>query len=215
MTDEWLVSLISAIEPWFGKPLAELPPALKSLVNTSWDKQDEKQRRAAFAAYCEDRNVPVSASDLEMTTAFKNKLSITRQKYTKWASVATPTASDLEKQEDKLAKHGRELADLENEWNRGDYLEEVQFQTSGSSQIGPKAPPRPQNAKIQNEWHEYKLRRLLDEASEPDMTHAKLAEKYGVSRQLIGRKIAYAATQFRKVKHADIYDPLKKAKKKK
>ncbi len=45
----------------------------------------------------------------------------------------------------------------------------------------------------QNNWDEYAVRRLLSESREPGMTHAKLGEKYKVTRQRIGALLKSAA----------------------
>ncbi|WP_420476240.1 hypothetical protein [Noviherbaspirillum sp. ST9] len=47
-----------------------------------------------------------------------------------------------------------------------------------------------------NNWDEHNLRRLLDESRESGMTHKKLAEKYGVSRQQIGTQLKKAKDFF-------------------
>jgi hypothetical protein len=47
-----------------------------------------------------------------------------------------------------------------------------------------------------NKWDEYGLRRLLDESKMPDMTHQKLAAKYGVKRQRIGALLKRAEKSY-------------------
>ena len=61
--------------------------------------------------------------------------------------------------------------------------------------------------KATNTWDEYNLRRLWAESKEPGMTHQKLAEKYGVTRQRIGTLLGKAKSQFAPRK-ASLFSPL-------
>ncbi|QNA88686.1 hypothetical protein G4G28_09650 [Massilia sp. Dwa41.01b] len=54
----------------------------------------------------------------------------------------------------------------------------------------------PPQAKKTNTWDQHDLRRLLEESLIEGNTHAVLAEKYGVSRQFIGKQIATAKGLF-------------------
>jgi hypothetical protein len=51
-------------------------------------------------------------------------------------------------------------------------------------------------AKKTNTWDHHELRRLFEESLIQGNTHAALAEKYGVSRQFIGKQLATAKALF-------------------
>jgi len=57
--------------------------------------------------------------------------------------------------------------------------------------VSPAATPNDKK-KHTNKWGERELRQLLEMSNEPGMTHQKLADVYGVTRQLIGRKLQTA-----------------------
>lgn len=121
--DHELSRLAAELEPWFGKPLAELPSTLRQIVNfKNWDEQDEMQRRESFSAYCNYKNQPTSEADLKIAAAFRSELLAAQQNVAKWERVATLTATDLKLQEDELTRHRHLLVTLENERDRGDYL---------------------------------------------------------------------------------------------
>lgn len=69
------------------------------------------------------------------------------------------------------------------------------FELSGLLKPTDASPAPLENiARTKNSWDDNALRRLMIEFNEPGSTHAKLAAKYGVSRQLIGRKLTEAET---------------------
>lgn len=61
------------------------------------------------------------------------------------------------------------------------------------------------STKPANVWDEYKLRKLLNESNEPGMTHQKLAEQYGVSRQRIGILLKDAREKFEAPKKTNAF----------
>ena len=60
-----------------------------------------------------------------------------------------------------------------------------------------------------NKWDEFELRRLMNEAQEPDASHQKLADRYGVSRQFIGKQLGKAREAYGP-KKASFADSLKR-----
>ncbi len=66
-----------------------------------------------------------------------------------------------------------------------------------------KNPPQ----KVRRIWDDYSLLRLLDEYEQPGITHQKLAEKYGVKRQFIGKQLKLGESLRRRPK-AQFTDPL-------
>lgn len=71
----------------------------------------------------------------------------------------------------------------------------------------------PTGPKAKKKWDEYELRRLLDASREPGVTHAKLASRYGVTRQCIAKYVKKAKELFSPAK-ATMYSPLMSNKRK-
>ena len=120
-TDETFERLTLALEGQFDKPLEELPEALRQRVvreffMVRWNKLPPEQRRC-HAQTLDNRNNPDKKPEQQRLFQFYaelyGKLQVARDKLAKWESVATPEASDLEKQEAHVEKWRREIARLE------------------------------------------------------------------------------------------------------
>ena len=114
-------SLTIALDGQFDKPLEELPEALRQRVvreffKVRWNKLAPEQRRC-HAQTLDNRNNPDKKPEQQRLFQFYaelyGKLQVARDKLAKWESVATPEASDLEKQEAHVEKWRREIARLE------------------------------------------------------------------------------------------------------
>lgn len=120
------VPLLEALEGRFEQQLEELPPVLRERVvqdfPISWDKVSEDVRRV-LAVEVDTLNVRTKEQERQAWEAFcRAKLSL-ENVITRWESVETPTAIDRQIKENRLAELRQELAPLENQLARGDYIE--------------------------------------------------------------------------------------------
>ena len=121
------VLLIIALQTWFDKPLSALPEALKERVEQDfapirWDELSRGERMAE-AIYRDLGHNPENSQQEQYWRSFVERKTVLEQRITAWKTVATPTASDLEQKEIRLAALAIELAEMEQQQRqaRGDY----------------------------------------------------------------------------------------------
>lgn len=126
MTD--FVSLTTALDGWFDKPLAELPETIQERVRQDffpmpWDGLSFEQRQGV-ARQWDYNHDPATEPDRRFWEDFFAKKEELEKQIEQWQSVAAPTAVELAQRERRLSELQGELARMQRhqEFGRGDFL---------------------------------------------------------------------------------------------
>lgn len=108
-------SLQVALAKLYEKPFAQLPKKLQHRIQKefqpSWDDLSSSQRRQ-LAELRDYSNDPAMESYRQYWLDFYQRMQIIENQIEHWASIATPTATDLAAQEKRLAELKLELASM-------------------------------------------------------------------------------------------------------
>jgi hypothetical protein len=112
-------SLTTALEGWFDKPMDNLPDEQRHRVETDffpmpWDRLSADQRRS-MAAQWDYHHDPATEGHRQYWWDFHMDMEDLENQIAKWEAVATPTATDLEKKENRLAELKQKLAEMERQ----------------------------------------------------------------------------------------------------
>lgn len=111
-------SLTLLLEPWFDKPLSELPDELRQRIKQDflppWDALSPDQRREA-ALQIDYQRDPATEEDRQRGWDLTLRRERIENDIAAWEATATPTASDLAHKEARLAELNRELDQLDRE----------------------------------------------------------------------------------------------------
>lgn len=136
MTD--FVSLTTALDGWFDKPLSELPKHLQERVRKDffpmpWESLSSEQRQSV-ARQWDYNHDPATEQDRQFWWDFFIKIDELEKQIEQWASVAAPTAAELARKESRLKELRGELARMQRqqEHARGDYLPTAGHSSSAS-----------------------------------------------------------------------------------
>lgn len=122
-------SLTLALEEWLDKSLSDMPDEVRQRIKQDfgpipWDDLNPDQRRSV-ALQKDYQHDPATEQDRQYWWDFFIHMDGIKAVIATWEAVSTPTASDLEKKDARLAELRRELAAIEQKERnaRGDYLD--------------------------------------------------------------------------------------------
>ena len=128
-------SLYEALADLFEEPFSKLPSKLSEWVAKeydplSWDQLSVDQRRMR-AEQWDYYNDPAMESDRQYWSDFYQRMQAIEAQIEQWSTIATPTATDLAKQETKLETLKLELAAMQNQEQQQQNQEQQQQQDMG------------------------------------------------------------------------------------
>lgn len=111
-------SLAAILEGWFEKPLIDLPEELRQRVKYEflplcWDDLAPDQRRSVSLQW-DYQHDPSTEQERTFWFEFHRRRNAIKKQIAEWETVATPTASDLARQETRLAELENTLANMDH-----------------------------------------------------------------------------------------------------
>lgn len=112
-------SLTADLDGWFDKPMDSLPDKQRYRVEKDfslvpWDMLSPDQRRSVATQWDYQRD-PAMENDRQYWWDLYINTQDIKSQIAEWESIATPTATDLEKKEKRLAELRQKLAEMERQ----------------------------------------------------------------------------------------------------